>query len=69
MVNKFIMGIGAVCSAVSLGVVSFAAGYGLAGSGSTAGARHAGTGLLLSIAVAVWGIFVLQIWRRPGKGE
>jgi len=69
MLDRFIKRIGAACSAASLGIVSFAAGYGLAGSGSAAGTRDVRAGLLLSIAVAVWSIFALQIWRRPGKGE
>ena len=68
MLDRVIMGIGAICSAAGLGFVSFAVGYDIARSGNLAGAKNVETGLLLSIAVAVWGIFALQLWRKPGKG-
>jgi len=67
MLDKFIMGIGATCSAAGLGCASFAVGHDIASSGNFAGTKNVGAGLLLSIAVAVWGIFALQIWRKSGK--
>ena len=68
MLDRVIMGIGAICSAAGLGFVSFAVGHAIARSANVAGAKDVETGLLLSIAVAVWGIFALQLWRKPGKG-
>jgi hypothetical protein len=65
MLNRVIMGIGAVCSAVGLGCASFDIGHGLACKASLAEAKDIGTGLLFSIAVAVRGIFALQLRRRP----
>lgn len=75
MVNRFITGIGAICSAAGLGFASFVIGHGIAGSGNIADMKNVGIGLLLSITVAVWGIFAVQIWGRirgrssgPGGG-
>ena len=67
MPRKAIMGIGAICSAAGLGCASFDIGYSMANSGNFAGSNNVETGLLLSIAVAAWGIFALQLWRKPGK--
>ena len=67
MLSRFIMGIGAVCSASGLGFASFAIGHDIAGSGNIADVKKVGIGLLLSIAVAAWGIFALQLWRKSGK--
>jgi hypothetical protein len=69
MLSRVIMAIGATCSAAGLGCASFNIGYGIASSGNFANTNNVETGLLLSIAVAVWSIFALLIWRRPGKGE
>ena len=68
MLNRVIMGIGAVCSAVGLGCASFGIGHGIACKASLAEAKDIGIGLLLPIAVAAWGIFALELWRKPGKG-
>jgi len=67
MLSRFIMAIGAICSAAGLGCASFIIGHDIASSGNLADEKNVGTGLLLSIAVAVWGIFALQLWRKPGK--
>ena len=67
MLSRVIMGIGAICSAAALGSASFNIGYGIASSGNLADAKNVETGLLLSIAVAAWGIFALQLWRKSGK--
>jgi hypothetical protein len=67
MLNRVIMAIGAICSAVGLGSASFTIGHGIARSGNFAHAKNVGIELLLSIAVGVWGIFALQLRRRPGK--
>lgn len=67
MMDKFITGLGAVCSAAGLGCASFAVGHDIANSGNIADVRNVGIGLLLSIAVAVWGIFALQLWKKSGK--
>jgi hypothetical protein len=67
MLSRAIMAIGAICSAAGLGCASFDIGYGIASSGNLADAKNVETGLLLSIAVAAWGIFALQLWRKPGK--
>jgi hypothetical protein len=67
MLNRLIMAIGATCSAAGLGFASFNIGYGIASSGNLADAKSVETGLLLSIAVAAWGIFALQLRRKPGK--
>jgi hypothetical protein len=67
MLNRLIMAIGAICSAAVLGCASFNIGYGIASSGNLADAKNVETGLLLSISVAAWGIFALQLWRKPGK--
>jgi hypothetical protein len=67
MLSRVIMAIGATCSAAGLGFASFNIGYGIAGSGNFADSKNVETGLLLSIAVAAWGIFALQLWRKSGK--
>jgi len=67
MLGRVIMATGAICSAAGLGFASFNIGYGIASSGNLADAKNVETGLLLSIAVAVWGIFALQLWRKSGK--
>jgi hypothetical protein len=67
MLNRLIMAIGAICSVAGLGCASFDIGYGIAGSGNLADSKNVETGLLLSIAVAAWGSFALQLWRKPGK--
>ena len=67
MLSRFIMGIGAICSAAGLGCASFVIGHDIASSGNIAGTKNVGIGLLLSIAVAAWGIFALQLWRKSGK--
>jgi hypothetical protein len=67
MLSGAITAIGAICSAAGLGCASFNIGYGIASSGNFADAKMVDTGLLLSIAVAAWGIFALQLWRKPGK--
>ena len=61
------MAIGVICSAAGLGFVSFIIGHDIASSGNFADTKNVGAGLLLSIAVAVWGLFALQIWRKAGK--
>ena len=63
MLSRAIMAIGAICSAAGLGFASFNIGYRIAGSGNFADSKNVETGLLLSIAVAVWGIFALQLGR------
>jgi hypothetical protein len=68
MLNRLIMAVGAVCCAAGLGSASFDIGHGIACRASLTDAKDIGIGLLFSIAVAVWGIFALQLWRRPGKG-
>ena len=68
MLTRVIMAIGAICNAAGLGCASFIIGHDIASSGSFADAQNVGTGLLLSMAVAVWGIFALQLWRKPRKG-
>ncbi len=65
--GRLIKAIAPMCIAAGLGFASFNIGYGVAGSRNSADAEHVGTGLLLSIAVAAWGIFALQLGRRPGK--
>jgi hypothetical protein len=67
MLSRVIMAIGAICSAAGLGFASFVIGHGMASSGNCADPMNVGTGLLLSIAVAAWGIFALQLWRKSGK--
>ncbi len=67
MVARFIKAIGPMCIAAGLGFASFNIGYGVARSRNFADAKNVGIGLLMSIAVAVWGIFALQLGRRPGK--
>lgn len=67
MLSRFIMAIGAICSAAGLGCASFNIGYGIASSGNFADSKNVETGLLLSIAVATWGIFALELWRKSGK--
>jgi hypothetical protein len=67
MLSRVIMGIGAICSAAGLGFASFIIGDGIPSSGNFADSKNVGTGLLLSIAVAAWGIFALQLWRKSGK--
>ncbi len=67
MLNRLIMGIGAICSAAGLGFVSFAVGYDIARSGNLADSKNVWTGALFSIAVAAWGCFALQLWRKRGK--
>jgi hypothetical protein len=61
------MAIGAFCSAAGLGFASFDIGHGIASSANLTDAKDIGIGLLLSIAVAAWGIFALQLWRKSGK--
>ena len=65
MLNWFILAVGAVCCAAGLGFASFDIGQGIVCTPSLTHAKDIGTGLLLSIAVAVWGIFALQLRRRP----
>jgi hypothetical protein len=67
MLSRAIIAIGATCSAAGLGCASFNIGYGIASSRNFADAKKVETGLLLSIAVAAWGIFALQLWRKSGK--
>jgi hypothetical protein len=67
MLSRVIMAIGAICSAAGLGFASFTIGHDIASSGNFADEKNIGTGLLLSIAVAAWGIFALQLWRKSGK--
>jgi hypothetical protein len=67
MVGRFIMGIGAICSAAGLGFASFIIGDRINSCGNFVDSKNVETGLLLSIAIAAWGIFALQIWRKPGK--
>ncbi len=67
MLRRAIMAIGAICIAAGLGCASFNTGYGIASSGDFADSKNVETGLLLSIAVAAWGIFALQLWRKSGK--
>ena len=67
MLSRVIMGIGAICSAAGIGFASFIIGDGILSSGNFADTKNVETGLLLSIAVASWGIFALQIWRKSGK--
>ena len=67
MIDRFILGIGAICGAAGLGCASFAIGHDIASCGSFADMKDVRTGLLLSIAVAVWGIFALQLWKKAGK--
>ena len=67
MLDRFIMGAGAIGSAAGLGCVSFAAGVGIARSAGPAQSAGVMTGLVLSTAVAAWGILALLISRRPGK--
>jgi hypothetical protein len=67
VLSRFIMAIGAICSAAGLGFASFTIGHDIASSGNFADEKNIGTGLLLSIAVAAWGIFALQLWRKSGK--
>jgi hypothetical protein len=68
MARSFITAVGAVSIAAALGSASFVIGCRVAGSGSLPGANGIGTGLLFSIAIAVWGIFALLLWGMPGKG-
>ena len=65
MLNWFILAVGAVCCAAGLGCAAFNIGFGIAGSRNPAAAKDVGMGLLLSMAVGVWGIFALQLRRRP----
>jgi len=67
MLSRAIIAIGATCSAAGLGCASFNIGHGIASSGNFADSKNVETGLLLSIAVAAWGIFALQLWRKSGK--
>jgi hypothetical protein len=67
MLNRLIMATGAICSAAGLGSASFVIGHGIASSGNFAHAKNVGIGLLLSIAIGVWGIFALQLLRKQGK--
>ena len=67
MLSRFIKGVGAICSAAGLGCAAFIIGHDIASSRNFADKKNVGIGLLLSIAVAVWGIFALQLWRKPGK--
>jgi hypothetical protein len=67
MLGTDIIAIGAICSAAGLGFASFIIGHDIASSGNFADTKNVGAGLLLSIAVAVWGLFALQIWRKAGK--
>jgi hypothetical protein len=67
MLSRVIMAIGAICSAAGLGFVAFMVGHGIPSSGNFADAKNIETGLLLSIAVAAWGIFALQMWRKSEK--
>ncbi len=65
MPNRLIMAVGAVCCAAGLGCAAFNIGFGIAGSRNPAAAKDVGTGLMLSIAVGLWGIFALQLRQRP----
>jgi hypothetical protein len=67
MIDRFILGIGALCSAAGIGCASFAIGHDITSSESFADGKNVGIGLLLSIAVAVWGSFALQLWKKSGK--
>ena len=67
MLSRVIMAIGAICSAAGLACASFIIGHDIASSGSVVDVKNVRTGLMLYIAVAVWGIFAHQLWRNPGK--
>ena len=67
MAKRFITAVGAVCIAAAMGSASFVIGYRVTGSRSPSAANGMGIGLLLSIAVGVWGIFALLLWGMPGK--
>ena len=67
MMSRAVKAIGAISIAGGLGFATFNFGYGIARPWNFADAKNVATGLLLSIAVAVWGIFALQLWRKPGK--
>jgi hypothetical protein len=65
MLDRIIMAVGSVCCAAGLGFASFDIGFGIACTVDLTHAKDIGIGLLFSIAVAVWGIFALQLRRRP----
>ena len=67
MLSRVIKGLGAICNSAGLGCASFIIGHDMARSGNFADAKNIETGLLLSIAVGVWGIFALLLWRKPRK--
>jgi hypothetical protein len=68
MAKRFITAIGAVSIAVALGSAAFIIGCRVTGSWNASAANGIGIGLLLSIAVGVWGIFALLLWAMPKKG-
>ncbi|HXH51518.1 MAG TPA: hypothetical protein VNM47_19435 [Terriglobia bacterium] len=67
MAKRLITAVGAVSIAAALGSASFVLGCRVAGSVNLAGAKGVGIGLLLSIAVGIWGIFALLLWGMPKK--
>jgi hypothetical protein len=67
MLDRFIMGAGAIGCAAGLGFASFAIGLRIARSAGPAQSAGVMTGLVLSTALAAWGIVALLIWRRPGR--
>ena len=68
MAKRFITALGAMSIATALGSVSFVVGYRVTGSWNPSAVDGIGIGLLLSIAVGIWGIFGLLLWAMPGKG-
>ena len=68
MTKRFIAAIGAICIAAAMGSASFIIGCRVTGSWNASAANGIGIGLLLSIAVGVWGIFALVLWGMPKKG-
>jgi hypothetical protein len=58
-------GCGAISIAAALGSASFVLGCRVAGSANPAVTNSIGIGLLLSLAIGVWGIFALLLWGMP----
>lgn len=67
MLNKLIMSAGAPSLAIGIDSASFAFGCRIAGGGVPTGGGGVEIGLLLSIAVGVWGIFALLLRGKPGR--
>ena len=68
LAKRFITAVGAISIAIALGSASFVVGYRAEEFGNLAVTNNIGIGLLLSIAVGVWGIFALLLWATPKKG-